>query len=70
MEHMQQQNEHGTVGGTIGGTLVVFVLQLHSEDLTKTCILAAIGAVVSFLVSLGLKWLLRWVSVWRRRRDG
>lgn len=46
-----------TIGGTVGGTMLVILLQIHNADVIKTCILAAIGAVVSYLVSLGMKWL-------------
>ena len=41
--------------GTIGGTLLTIVGVLDLQDIFKTIILAAIGALVSFIVSTGLK---------------
>ena len=54
---------HGTKSGTIGGTLLAFFATVQLEDIQKTIVLAALGAVVSFGVSLLLKQLLR---KWRR----
>lgn len=47
--------------GTTGGTLLGIVGQLGMNDVLKTAVLAAIGAVVSFLVTLLLQR-------WRKRR--
>lgn len=44
--------------GTVGGTLLVLLLQLSATELLKTAILAGIGAAVSFLVSLSLKYII------------
>jgi uncharacterized membrane protein len=41
--------------GTIGGTLLTIVGVLDLQDIFKTIILAALGALVSFIVSTGLK---------------
>jgi hypothetical protein len=49
------ESNTGTKAGTVGGTLLTFFYNLHLEDLAKTAILAAIGAIVSFCVSIGLK---------------
>jgi hypothetical protein len=38
--------------GTIGGTLTVLLANITSPDILKTAVLAAIGAVVSSLVTL------------------
>jgi hypothetical protein len=47
--------------GAVGGTLVTIFYNLEIADLAKTAILAAIGAVVSFAVSMALKALVkRW----------
>ena len=43
--------------GTAGGTLFVLLAQLRWEEVTKTALLAVIGAVVSFVVSAGIRWL-------------
>ena len=47
--------------GTGSGALLSFVTQLGVHDLLKTIILAALGAVVSFFVTLVLQY-------WRRKR--
>jgi hypothetical protein len=44
-----------TLRGTAGGTFLSILPNLSSEDVFKTVILAAIGAIVSFLLSLVLK---------------
>lgn len=41
--------------GTAGGTLLSIVPNLSSNDILKTVILATVGAVVSFMISLLLK---------------
>ena len=41
--------------GTTGGTLVGIIGQLGMHDVVKTAVLAAIGAVVSFAVTLLLQ---------------
>ncbi|MCU7549914.1 hypothetical protein OCK74_12350 [Chitinophagaceae bacterium LB-8] len=46
---------------------VVFVVSVwwhRSEDLVKTAILAAVGAVVSFVVSQVLKAVVRYLKKW------
>lgn len=44
--------------GTVGGTLITIIANLHLEDLVKTVILALVGALVSFGSSYLLKKLL------------
>ena len=51
--------DNGTKAGTIGGTLLTIVANIKSEDVLKTIVLAGVGAVVSFFVSLGLKYLVK-----------
>ncbi|GGA72810.1 hypothetical protein GCM10008015_11870 [Flavobacterium palustre] len=41
--------------GTAGGTFLSIVPNIQSEDIVKTVILATVGAVVSFMISLLLK---------------
>ncbi len=48
-----------TLFGTLGGTLFCFLVNIHRDDVIKTIVLAALGAVVSFVVSLVLKAVLR-----------
>ena len=43
--------------GTAAGTLLSVLPNLQSEDIARTVILATIGAVVSFLVSVVIKLL-------------
>jgi hypothetical protein len=53
------QHSNSTVIGTAGGTFLSVLPNLHSEDVLKTILLAALGAVVSFSISLALKILIR-----------
>ncbi|WP_073371474.1 hypothetical protein [Flavobacterium fluvii] len=53
------QHSDSTVVGTAGGTILSVLPNLHSEDVLKTIILATVGAVVSFLISLILKLLIK-----------
>ena len=48
-------NNNPTLVGTAGGTFLSIAPNLESEDIVKTIILAAVGAVVSFTISLLLK---------------
>ncbi len=50
---------NSTVMGTAGGTFLSVLPNLHSEDVLKTIILATLGAIVSFLISLILKILIK-----------
>jgi hypothetical protein len=45
--------------GTAGGTFLSVVPNLHSEDVLKTVLLAAVGAVVSFGISMVLKLIIK-----------
>ncbi len=57
-----EQPDHSTRAGTIGGTLLVVIIQLNAEELVKTAVLAAIGASVSFGVTVVCKRVVRWVK--------
>ena len=59
---MPQNFDHSTKAGTIGGTLLTIFANIKSEDLVKTAILAGIGAIVSFSVTMLLKLFIRWVK--------
>jgi hypothetical protein len=50
---------------TIGGTLIVLLANINSSDILRTVILTAIGAVVSFGMSLMLKLVVKW---WKTRK--
>jgi len=41
--------------GTAGGTLTILFANIHTDDLVKTVVLAAVGATVSLVVSFVLK---------------
>ena len=53
------QVDGNTRAGTIGGTLLILFMNLRTEEVIKTAILAAIGAVVSFSVSMLLRLVLK-----------
>ena len=53
----------GTKAGTVGGTLLTIVCNIHLSDLTRTAVLAAVGAAVSFAVSILLRWL---IKIWKK----
>ena len=44
--------------GTAGGTLLTAIVQLTTADLLKTVVCAALGAIVSYVVTRLLKHLL------------
>jgi hypothetical protein len=44
--------------GTLSGTLLSIAGNLNIHDVWRTALLACVGAVVSFMVSSLLKWLL------------
>jgi hypothetical protein len=44
---------------TAGGIFLSIVPNLYSEDIFKTVVLAAVGATVSFIVSMLLKFLIK-----------
>jgi hypothetical protein len=52
-------NGNHTLMGTAGGTFLSVLPNLHSEDVLKTILLAALGAIVSFVISLLLKCLIK-----------
>lgn len=54
------ESNTGTKAGTVGGTLLTVFYNIRSEDIVKTIVLAGVGAVVSFLVSLFLKTILKY----------
>lgn len=52
------QPNHSTKAGMIGGLLFVF-LGLSMGEIVKTAVLAAVGAIVSYGVSVGLRWIMQ-----------
>jgi len=61
---MEQYFDHTTKLGTVSGTLLTVLANIRSEDVIKTTLLAGIGAVISFSVTLCLKAVVRY---FRRR---
>jgi mannitol-specific phosphotransferase system IIBC component len=55
----QEYFDNSTKAGTVGGTLLTILVNINSADLLKTVILASLGAVVSFSVTLLLKVLIK-----------
>ena len=53
-----QTNSH-TLMGTAGGTFLSVLPNIQSADVFKTVVLAAIGAIVSFTISLVLKIIIK-----------
>jgi predicted benzoate:H+ symporter BenE len=51
--------DKSTYTGTMSGTLLTIFYNLPKEKLVQTAALACVGAVVSFLVTLGLKWIVK-----------
>ena len=43
--------------GTVGGTLLVIILQIDLHEIARTAMQAAVGAAVSFMISFLLKWI-------------
>jgi mannitol-specific phosphotransferase system IIBC component len=58
MEHLF---DNTTKAGTAAGTMLTILVNISSADLLKTAVLAAIGAAVSFVVTLLLKALVRYL---------
>ncbi|MEA4850727.1 hypothetical protein SDC9_198489 [bioreactor metagenome] len=45
--------------GTFGGMILSVFSNLFIEDLLRTIVLAIVGTIVSFVISIGLKFLIR-----------
>lgn len=52
-------NDSSTKAGTIGGTVLVILLNILSNDIVRTIGFAALGATVSFFISLFWNTILR-----------
>ena len=55
----QAPHNTNTVAGTIGGTLLVLCMKINVDDILNNALLAGIGAVVSFGVSLIMKAIIK-----------
>lgn len=56
---LRMTNSNSALAGTAGGTFLSIIPNLNSEDVVRTVILAALGAIVSFTISVLLKFLIR-----------
>ncbi len=56
---MKQVFDNTTKAGTAGGTLLTIFGNISSQDIIKTGVLAGIGAVVSFFITILLKLLVK-----------
>ncbi|HEX7905830.1 MAG TPA: hypothetical protein VF487_18290 [Chitinophagaceae bacterium] len=54
-----------TKAGTFGGVLTILLANINSSDIVKTMVMAAIGAIVSFVISHALKKVMQW---WKTRK--
>jgi hypothetical protein len=48
-----------TLAGTLGGTFLSLIPNLDTVDFLSTMVLAAVGAMTSFLVTQLLRWMMR-----------
>lgn len=58
-----QQIHTGTKAGTLSGTIISFARSVGPSDLIRTIVLETVGSIVSFTISLLLKWFAR---AWRK----
>lgn len=56
---MEGSHGHTTAIGTFTGTALTILVNIGSQDVIKTIVLAALGAIVSFFVTIGLKWIVK-----------
>jgi len=59
---MEYTNDSTTIIGTVSGTTLSVVTMFDTEAIIKTIVFAAIGATISFSVTMLLKW------VWKKLR--
>lgn len=55
-------NTTGTKLGTLAGTITILLANITSGDIIKTMILACFGTVVSFLISILLRKIVRLIN--------
>jgi hypothetical protein len=54
--------EGSTRIGTAGGLLTILLVHLNGDELIRTAILGGVGAAVSFIVSIAMKWLVKTIK--------
>ena len=55
--------------GTLSGMVAAALPSLHRDKLLEAVVLAGVGACVSFVVSLFLKWLFKALKTWFLNRS-
>ena len=50
----------GTKMGTIGGTLTIIIANITTADMLKTIVLAVLGSIVSFGMSMLMRKVVKW----------
>ena len=60
--------QNKTILGTVSGTALTLAMNIESSDILKTVVLAALGAVVSFVVTVGLKRVWALPKYFKRKR--
>jgi hypothetical protein len=60
--------EGKTILGTVSGTVLTVAMNIDSSDILKTVVLAALGAVVSFVVTVALKKVRPHPDLFKRKR--
>jgi mannitol-specific phosphotransferase system IIBC component len=56
---MKELFDNTTKAGTAGGTLLTIFGNISSQDIMKTIVLAGVGAVVSFCITVLLKSIIK-----------
>lgn len=56
---LKVMQSNSLVAGTLGGTFLSIAPVLSTDDIIKTVLLATVGAIVSFIVSVMMKCLLK-----------
>lgn len=59
----------GMRAGTIGGTVVAIIANIAAAELFKTAVLAAVGAAVSFSISVVMKWAVNKIGKKKRQKS-
>ena len=64
------QTNHGIarIPAIAGGTILSIIFNITLFDLVKTILLAALGTVVSYIVTLVLKRMIYYYKCWRKRK--
>lgn len=67
---METNYANTTKAGTAGGTLLILILKINFSELLTTAIYAAVGAAVSFTVSIIMRYLIKTIKQILYRHTG